>query len=318
MLQHCSDSSELQKGYQLHAQIIVNGFSDTGFLATKVLSMYVLCGSLVDAKNMFLRIEKCYSLPWNWMIRGLTTMAWFEIALLLYFKMLDGGISPDRYTFPYVIKSCYNLSALKLGRLIHRTICYMDLETDVFVGSSLIKMYAENSSIEDARQVFDKMSIRDTVLWNVMVNGYVTNGKQEKAMELFSAMRRSKTKPNYVTFACILSVCAAEGKIDYGSQLHGLALRYGLDLEVSVANTLLAMYAKCRCLPDARELFDMMSRTNLVSWNGMISGCVQNGYNEEALDLFYEMQSAGVKPDSITFSSFLPSFSHSPSLKQGM
>ncbi|XXG74598.1 hypothetical protein AAC387_Pa07g3278 [Persea americana] len=130
-------------------------------------------------------------------------------------------------------------------------------------------------------------------------------------------MRKSE-KPNSVTFASVLSVCASEGKDEYGSQLHGLAIRCGLDLESSVANTLLSMYSKCQCLPDARKLFDMMSGTDLVTWNGMIAGYVQNGFKDEALDLFCKMQSAEVKPDSITFASFLPLFSDSTCLKQGM
>ncbi|XXG74597.1 hypothetical protein AAC387_Pa07g3278 [Persea americana] len=316
ILQDCFDSADLRKGSQVHAQIIVNGFCDMGFLGTRVLGMYVLCRSIADAKNVFLRIEKWRSLPWNWMIRGFTMMGFFEFALLFYFKMLGVGVSPDRYTFPYVIKSCYNLSAVKLGRLIHRTICSMGLEMDVFVGSSLIKLYAENGSIEDARKVFDKMPVRDSVLWNVMVHGYVTSGSASEALKLFSVMRKSE-KPNSVTFASVLSVCASEGKDEYGSQLHGLAIRCGLDLESSVANTLLSMYSKCQCLPDARKLFDMMSGTDLVTWNGMIAGYVQNGFKDEALDLFCKMQSAEVKPDSITFASFLPLFSDSTCLKQG-
>ncbi|XP_058104435.1 pentatricopeptide repeat-containing protein At4g21300 [Magnolia sinica] len=317
MLQEFSNPPGLQKGRQVHAQVVVNGFSDMGFLATRILGMYVLCRSFEDAKSVFSRVEKWYPLPWNWMIRGFTMMGCFEFALLFYFKMLGGGVSPDRYTFPYVIKGCSGLNAVKLGRLIHESIHLMGLDTDVFVASSLIKMYAENDAIDDARRLFDRMIERDSVLWNVMVNGFVTNGDANEALGLFCTMRKSETRPNSVTFACVLSVCASEGKIDYGIQLHGLVIKCGLDMDASVANTLLAMYSKCGRLPDARKLFDIMGQVDLVTWNGMIAGCVQNGFSGEALDLFYEMQSAGVKPDSITFSSFLPSFSVSAGLKQG-
>ncbi|XP_077242865.1 tetratricopeptide repeat (TPR)-like superfamily protein [Tasmannia lanceolata] len=317
VLQHCSGASDLRKGHQIHAQIVVNGIRDVGFIGTKILCMYILCKSFLDAKNMFYRLERQYSLPWNWMIRGFTMMGWFKFALLFYFKMLGGGVSPDRYTFPYVIKACYSLYAVTLGRFIHGTIEMMGLEMDVFVGSSLIKMYAENDCISEARRVFDNMPQRDSVLWNVMVNGYVKNRDFNEALGLFWAMRRSETQPNSVTFACILSVCASEAKLEYGAQLHGLAIRCGIDLEASVANTLLAMYAKCQCLVDARKLFDTMPQKDLVTWNGMISGYVQNGFKDEALDLFCEMQSVGVKPDPITFASFLPSFSGSAGLKQG-
>ncbi|KAF8413497.1 hypothetical protein HHK36_001484 [Tetracentron sinense] len=317
LLQVCSDASVLRQGHQVHAQIIVNGISDNPFLGTRILGMYVLCKSFIDAKNMFYRLELRYASPWNWMIRGFTIMGCYESALLFYFKMLGCGTSPDKFTFPYVIKACGGLSAVNVGRWIHKTIRFMGFEMDVFVGSSLIKFYAENDSIYDARCLFEKMPEKDSVLWNVMLNGYVRTGNSEKALGVFSTMRNTEMKPNSVTFACILSICASEAMIEYGTQLHGLVIRCGLDIDSPVANTLLAMYAKCRCLPDARKLFDTMPQTDLVTWNGMIGGYVQNGFIGEAWYMFHEMLSACVKPDSITFASFLPSVSEMAGLKQG-
>lgn len=316
MLRTCHDHADLQKGRQVHAQIVVNGINDDS-LITRLLGMYVLCRSFSDAKDVFFRLEKVSPLPWNWMIRGFTMVGWFNLALLFYFKMWFVGALPDKYTFPYVIKSCCNLSAVRLGRLIHKTICLMGLETDLFVGSSLIKMYAEGNFIDEARKVFDQMPERDCVLWNVMIDGYVRNGDRENAVALFNSMRREGTRPNSVALAGMLSICAAEAMLKYGFQLHGLTIRCGLDMEASVANTLLAMYSKCRCFTDMSKLFDLMSQTDLVAWNGMISGYVQNGLRDEALDLFYRMQAAGIKPDSITLASFLPAFSDLAGLKQG-
>ncbi|XP_008793555.2 pentatricopeptide repeat-containing protein At4g21300 [Phoenix dactylifera] len=317
MLRACHDPLDLQKGRQVHAQLVVNGVDDDDSLGTRLLGMYVLCRSFSDAKDVFFRLKKVSPLPWNWMIRGFTMVGWFNLALLFYIKMWFVGALPDKYTFPYVIKSCCNLSAVGLGRLIHKTICLMGLEADLFVGSSLIKMYAEGNFIDEAREVFDRMPERDCVLWNVMIDGYVRNGDRGNAVKLFNSMRRTEIKPNSVAFAGVLSICAAEAMLKYGIQLHGLTIRCGLDLEASVANTLLAMYSKCRCFTDMKKLFDLMPQADLVAWNGMISGYVQHGLRNEALDLFYQMQAAGIKPDSITLASFLPAFSDLTSLKQG-
>ncbi|KAK8967835.1 Pentatricopeptide repeat-containing protein [Platanthera guangdongensis] len=310
--------SDLKKGRQVHAQVIVNGLTDENFLRGSILGMYVLCSSIFDANSFFLQLEKDTSLLWNWMIRGFSTMCLFELSLLFYFKMLSAGIFPDKYTFPCVIKSCCGLSAMGLGSYIHKMmICLMGVENDIFIGSSLIKMYAESGSIEEARKVFDKMQERDCVLWNVMINGYVRVGDSENSLEIFKWMLSSDVKPNYVTFSCVFSVCASQAIFSYGILIHGLALKYGLDLELSVANTMLAMYSKCRCLGNVSKLFSSMPNADVVAWNGMISGCVQNGFHDEALKFFFKMQKAGIKPNSITLASFLPSFSDSASLNQG-
>ncbi|KAG6662550.1 pentatricopeptide repeat-containing protein At4g21300 [Carya illinoinensis] len=318
ILQACSGPSALRHGKQVHAQIIVSGIGNHGLLGGRVLGMYILCGSFTDAKNMFYRLElRSSSLPWNWMIRGFTVLGRFDLALLFYFKMLGCGTSPDKYTFPYVIKACIGLNNVNLGKLVHGTIQLMGFELDVFVGSSLIKLYAENDCINDARCLFDRIPHKDGVLCNVMLNGYVKTGDTSSALKMFLEMITSEIRPNSVTFACIISVCASEAMIGFGTQLHGLVVKCGLELESSVANTLLAMYSKSQYLFDACKLFDMIPQTDLVTWNGMISGFVQNGFMREASNLFREMISVSVKPDSITFASFLPSVTEIAGLKQG-
>lgn len=318
ILQACCFHAFIEQGKQVHAQVVVCGLSKNCNLGTKILGMYVLCGGIMEARNVFYQLELRHALPWNWIIRGITMMGWFDIALMFYFKMLASGISPDKYTFIYVIKACSGLKNARLGKLVHEKIQLMGLKMDVFVASCLIKLYTDNGCIHDARCLFDKIAHKDDVLWNVMINGYVKNGDTNNSVEMFLKMKKSDIKPNAVTFACMLSICASEALIGFGTQLHGLVVFCGLELDSPVANTLLSMYSKCKCLSDARRLFDLMPQTDVVTWNGMISGYVQNGFMSEASHIFHDMVSAGVKPDSITFSSFFPSLTEYASLKQGM
>ena len=48
-------------------------------------------------------------------------------------------------------------------------------------------------------------------------------------------------------------------------------------------DSLLDMYLKCGALDDSHRLFDEMSKTNIISWNIMISGYAQHGYGHKAL-----------------------------------
>ncbi|KAL0011982.1 hypothetical protein SO802_007090 [Lithocarpus litseifolius] len=60
ILQACSGPSVLQQGRQVHAKVIVSGYTysnNNGLLGAKLLGMYVLCGSFVDAKNVFYKLE---------------------------------------------------------------------------------------------------------------------------------------------------------------------------------------------------------------------------------------------------------------------
>ncbi|KAL0011981.1 hypothetical protein SO802_007089 [Lithocarpus litseifolius] len=70
ILQACSGPSVLRQGRQVHAQVIVSGYTysnNNGLLGAKLLGMYVLCGSFVDAKTLFYKLELrfthlCYSM----------------------------------------------------------------------------------------------------------------------------------------------------------------------------------------------------------------------------------------------------------------
>lgn len=316
LLEACYNGALLHQGRQVHAQFLINGLKNPTF-KVRILGMYVHCRSFKDVKKMFFSFDLNLTMPWNRMIRVFAKMGWFEYALLFFFKMLSFGTLPDRYSFPSVVKSCGGLNNLGLGRMVHGMIKVLGLECDVFVGSSLVKFYAESGCISDACYLFDKLPERDSVLWNVMINGYCGCGDLENAIRVLKEMRASEKKADSVTFSSVISASSVEGFLGLGLQLHGSVVCFGLEYEGSVANTLLAMYSKFEQVDDAVKLFELMPCVDLVAWNGIIAGHVQNGYTDEALELFRMMISSGVKPNAITFSSFLPLVTRSMSCRQG-
>ncbi|KZV29380.1 pentatricopeptide repeat-containing protein [Dorcoceras hygrometricum] len=280
--------------------------------------MYIQCNRYFDAKKLFFRLPLCYAAPWNWMIRGFTAMGYFDLAILFYFKMLAFGTLPDKYTYPFVIKSCGGLHAVDLMKYIHAMIRDLCFELDVFVGSALVKFYSENDALDLARGLFDKLPVRDIVLWNMMLNGYLKyNDLMHNVIGLFEDMRKGEVKPDPVTYACVLTMCGSKSVTQSGAQIHSLVIRCGLEMEAPVANSLVSMYAKCRCLFEARKVFDSVIQHDLVTWNGMIGGYVQNGFVDDALVLFRKMVYSVVEPDSRTFATLLPSVSELGCLKLG-
>ncbi|CAN0825650.1 Pentatricopeptide repeat-containing protein At4g21300 [Linum grandiflorum] len=262
---------------------------------------------------MFYQIPLGYTMPWNWMIRGFNKLGCFDMAILFYFKMSACTVYPDKYTFPSIMKACCGLNNVVLGKLIHNDVLQMGFDLDMYMGSSLVKLYAENGNLQDARLLFSRMSKKDCVMWNVMLSSFARYGELGGVLKTFNEMRNSGVMPNAVTFACVLSVCNAEAMIAFGYAIHGLAVTYGLQFDPQVANTLVSMYSKSRQLIDARKMFDRMSENDLVKWNGMMSGLVQHGLMEDASNLFNEMISTGIKPDARTFATFLPSVTDSMS-----
>ena len=46
--------------------------------------------------------------------------------------------------------------------------------------------------------------------------------------------------------------------------------------------------------------FNQMPDKRVVLWNARLSGYAQNGFSEEAVDLFNDMMTASVQPDETT------------------
>jgi len=87
-----------------------------------------------------------------------------------------------------VLNACASLRALEEGRRAHEQFMQCGCcETDVFVGNSLVDIYAKCGSMEDAQRVFDKMPSWNVVTWTAMMLGLGTFecGQGHKALELF-------------------------------------------------------------------------------------------------------------------------------------
>ncbi|XP_017969345.1 PREDICTED: pentatricopeptide repeat-containing protein At3g63370, chloroplastic [Theobroma cacao] len=209
---------------------------------------------------------------------------------------------PDEIYAP-VLELCANKKALSQGLQIHaHVIKSWSVSESVFLGTKLVFMYGKCGSIENAEQVFDQMGQRSIFTWNAMIGAYVSNGEPLGALETYKQMRVLGVSLDAYTFPSLLKASSLLKNLRLGTEIHGLAVKFGCSSTVFVANSLVAMYAKCDDLYGARRLFKRMAQKNdVVSWNSIVSAYAANGKSMEALKLFREMQKAGLDRNTYTF-----------------
>eukprot|EP01018_Ginkgo_biloba_P030422 Gb_19924 [translate_table: standard] len=317
LFQACANNKSLAEGKQLHAHVLKSGIQQNAFLGSKIVTLYAYCGTFVDARLGFGKMPKPNLFAWNSMIRGYVSHGHFEEAVTLYSQMQREGMAPDKFTFPCVIKACAGLTSLQQGKEIHEYITKTGFDSDVFVGSSLVDMYTKCGSMELARQVFDKMSERDVVLWTAMISGYAQNGHADEALKIFFQMQVAGMKPDSVTIASVLPASAHLSALQQGKEIHNFIIKNGFEEDAFVGSALIDMYTKCGGIEVARKLFDNMSRRNVVLWNAMIVGYGMHGMGEEAIALFNRMQKAGIGPDQVTFTGILSACRHAGLVNEG-
>lgn len=279
LLQECIKKKAFWEGKSIHAHMNKNGIVSNIILTNTLMNMYAKLGSLADARKLFDEMLHRDTCSWNTLITSYSRHGPAEEALKLFHRMQRSILRPDRFTYASVLSACAKLGTLEQGIEIHQEIVRSQCQIDGFVESALVDLYAKCGSIGKARELFDRMSKRDTVLWNIMIAAYGQKGLVDEAFNLFQEM----PKRNLVSWNAIITGYLQNGRVD-----------------------------------EAQKLFRKIPKPNVVSWTAMISGYAQNGHSEEALKTFHAMQRAGVKPDIQAFASVLTACANMAALQQGM
>nr|GEW06164.1 hypothetical protein [Tanacetum cinerariifolium] len=214
--------------------------------------------------------------------------------------MLKKGLLGDSFTYPFVLKACTLLRALKHGQQIHCHVVKNGYVSDLYVVNMLVRFYSECGVMECAKKVFSRSGVKDLVTWTTLIQGYVKMGCCEKGVVLFDELCEVGVKADEVTMVVLISACGRLRDLSLGKRLHKYMCDYDLDFDVYVCNALIDMYMKCGDASLAVEVFNEMPVKNVVSWNSMIMGLVQQGEFSIALNMFRKMQNQGVKPDDVT------------------
>ncbi|XP_070054715.1 pentatricopeptide repeat-containing protein At4g21065-like [Nicotiana tomentosiformis] len=249
-------------------------------------------------------------------VRQLRSKKIYAAAISLYYQMLDYGLVPDNFTFPFVLKACSALSAIDVGRDIHEHAKRTKWDKDVFVGASLIDMYAKCGCVGRSRLVFDNVAERDVVVWNSMLAAYSQNGHPEDCLSLCGEMACEGVRPTEATLVTAISASADVAALRQGRELHGYSWRQGFDSLDKVKTALVDMYAKSGSVNVARILFEALEEKRVVSWNAMITGYAMHGHANAALSLFNQMVDKA-QPDHITFVGVLSACNHGGLLNEG-
>ncbi|KAK3416101.1 hypothetical protein EUGRSUZ_H01933 [Eucalyptus grandis] len=265
----------------IHAQIIFRGLAHEILLLGKLVSFCAVdgAGDLAYARYLFDKMREPNRFMYNSLIRGYSNSEDPLEAVLLYRRMIGSGISPNEFTFPFVLKACAGESLYWVSVLVHGQAVKLGFGLQVCVQNALMTGYVSCGLVGDARKLFDGIADR-TLITGVEVDIIVSNSLLDmyaKCGDLHLAEAVFKKVPNK---------------------------------DVVSWTTMVNAYANQGSLTLAQQCFDQMPKKNVVSWNSLISSYVQFGRSKEALNLFRRMCDSRVIPDETTLIAVLSACSH--------
>lgn len=304
VLRTCGGVPDLKRGKEVHVHVIRFGYEADVDVVNALITMYVKCGDLVRARLVFDGMPKRDRISWNAMISGYFENGEYMKGLMLFIMMREVLVDPDFMTLSSVISASELVGDEKLGREVHGYVIKMGFSDDVSVCNPLIKMYLSFGNREEGEKMFSRMESKDVVSWTTMISCYEGSMLPDKAVETYKMMEAEGSMPDEITIASVLSACACLGNLDLGIKLHQLAMRTGLISYVIIANTLIDMYSKCKCIDKALEVFHQIPDKNVISWTSIILGLRLNNRSFEAL-IFFRQMMLNLKPNSVTLVSIL-------------
>ncbi|EEF32367.1 pentatricopeptide repeat-containing protein At5g15300 [Ricinus communis] len=253
-----------------------------------------------------------------------------------------------------IAENCQSMNHLKQ---IHAHSLLTDLHNHSVILGKMLRFAAVSPSgdLPYAQRLFDQMPQPNTFFYNTIIRGYAKSSSPSYCVNLFNQMRQNHVDPDEFTFNFLIKARSRVHKVhNFPStlecdEIHGAVFKYGFCSHLFVQNALINLYAvkgspaaawrvfnetvgvdvvswsglvlahvRGGELELARQVFDDMPEKDVVSWTAMVSGYSKANCSREALELFWEMSDAGIRPDEVTIVSVISACTNLGDVETGM
>ncbi|XVE60707.1 hypothetical protein DITRI_Ditri05aG0149700 [Diplodiscus trichospermus] len=306
VLKSFAGASAFRQGLKAHALLIKNGFINSSMLRTGLIDMYFKCGKIKLACRVFEEIPERDIVLWGAMIAGFAHNRMQREALDYVRWMISEGTYPNSVVLSTILPVIGEVWLRKLGQEVHAYVVKTkNYSNQLVIQSGLVDMYCKCGDMDSGRRVFYCSRERNAISWTALMSGYVSNGRLDQALRSVVWMQQEGFKPDVVTVATVLPVCAELRALNHGKEIHAYAVKNCFFPNISIVTSLMILYSKCGVLDYSRKLFNGLEARNVISWTAMIESYVESGCIHEAIGVFRSMQLSKHRPDSVAMARML-------------
>ncbi|KAG8056734.1 hypothetical protein GUJ93_ZPchr0002g26765 [Zizania palustris] len=301
-LSACAAGAELGAGRAVHGLVLRRDPDYDVFIGTSLVNMYAKCGAMGAAMREFLRMPVRNVVSWTTAIAGFVQGDDPVSAMLLLKEMVRNGVAINKYTATSILLACSQISMIQEASQMHGMIMKTELYLDCVVKEALISTYTSFGFVELSEKVFEEVgTVRNISIWSAFISG-VSNHSLLRTVELLRRMFCQGLRPNDT---CYASMFSSVNLIEFGRQLHSLAIKDGFIHGILVSSALCTMYSRCDNVQDSFKVFEEMQERDGVSWISMVASFATHGHSVEAFLTFRNMILDGFKPDHVSLTAIL-------------
>ncbi|KAI9097572.1 hypothetical protein K1719_025343 [Acacia pycnantha] len=310
LLKRSAKNCLLDQGKQVHGLVEMLGFGRDMVVNNDLIDMYAKCRRINLAYCVFDKMPKRNVVSWTALMCGYLQDGDAETSLSLFSKMGHSAVKPNEFTLSTNLKAAGIVGIAENGTQIHGVCAKSGFEWLTVVANSIIDMYSKCDRISEAARMFNIMPVKNLISWNAMIAGYTLKRHGEEALNLFRKMQERGDIPDEYTYSSILKACSCLGAVREGTQVHASLITQGFPylIQSTVSGALIDLYVKCRCIVEARRVFDQIEPKNVISRNSLILGYAQEDNLPEAMDFFQQLREKKHQVDGFVLSSLIGVF----------
>ncbi|KAM3269935.1 pentatricopeptide repeat-containing protein [Capsicum chacoense] len=260
----------------IHGFVVKSGMVSNPSVSTALTTVYSRLNVMELARRLFDEFPKKSLASWNAMISGYAQNGLTEMAISLFREMQKLDIHPNPVTITSILSACAQLGTLSMGKWVHDLIKKEKFESNIYVLTALVDMYAKCGNIEEARQVFDNITEKNVVTWNAMISAYGLHGRGQEALVLFNQMLHSGVSPTGVTFLCVLYACSHAGLVEEGQKIfHSMVHDHGTEPLSEHYACMVDLLGRAGKLEKALEfIYKMPLEPGPAEWGALLGACM--------------------------------------------
>ncbi|XP_078444471.1 tetratricopeptide repeat (TPR)-like superfamily protein isoform X2 [Wolffia australiana] len=267
---------------------LVHGFSlrrgldsDRIFVGNAVIYMYAKLNDMVNARSVFEQMPRRDLISWNTLIAGYAQngSAGWAISAFQELQEHEEMMVMGQGTIVAVLPAYAQVGSLRQGRRIHGLTVRSGLQSDIFVSTCLVDLYAKCGRLKEAQLLFWEEPRMSVIPWNSILAGYGIHGQGAKAIGLFERMEELGVEPDKVTFVSLLSACSHAGLVEEGQRLFQfMETKYGIVPTVKHYACLVDLLGRAGNLDAAHACIQGMPvKPDASVWGALLGGCRIHG-----------------------------------------
>ncbi|KAF8700070.1 hypothetical protein HU200_034431 [Digitaria exilis] len=228
----CANLGSLDKAISIHSFTGKNGLSKILRICNALIDMFAKCGGITVALNIFNGMSHKNVITWTSMIAAFAMHGDGKSALVLFEKMKNEGVEPNKVTFLNLLYACCQAGLLHEGRLLFR---YMIQEYRIEPNHEhygcMVDLLGRAKLLQEAVDLIESKHLRPNVaIWGSLLAACWMHG--DLKLGAFAAKKVLELDPYHDGAFLVLSkIYAKFGNWNDAEEVRGVMKLHGVSKE---------------------------------------------------------------------------------------